>query len=145
MGSTCIMFKVHLINSHEGDSTECTRHMLQQYMAIALSLKVNTQLDSCLNSMSPLYHPEPKQDKIARSCNTCYKCKLLYLITYRNMNCWDPYFWLWYALMKILLLFQMKISISFVFTVELSCSIELLTTSNCIFMWMLWYCSVYAY
>ena len=53
----------------------------------------------------------------------------IYLITYRNMNCWDPYFWLWYALMKILL-FQIKISISFVFTVALSCSIELLTTST---------------
>jgi len=52
MISTCIMFKVHLINSHEGKSTERTRHMLQQYMAVALSLKVNTQLDTCLNSMS---------------------------------------------------------------------------------------------
>jgi len=52
-------------------------------MAIALSLKVNTQLNSCLNSMSPLYHPEPKQDKIARCCSMCYNLMLLYLSTYR--------------------------------------------------------------
>ena len=36
-------------------------------MTVALGLKDNTQLDTCRNSMSPVYLPDPKQDTITRT------------------------------------------------------------------------------
>ena len=51
--------------------------MLQKYMAIALSLKVNTQLDSCLNSMPQVYHPETKQRVVVVRATTTYYYTLI--------------------------------------------------------------------